>query len=90
MRLFTGPLAAMLRDLALTRLGKSGDEETVAEAKKRFENHVTGKSPLPADLKGPVSDSHLSLSLSFSLSICLSPSLFSLSLYTYKWVIPFF
>ncbi|XP_078311638.1 puromycin-sensitive aminopeptidase-like [Crassostrea virginica] len=49
-----GPLAAMLRDLALTRLGKSGDEETVAEAKKRFEDHVTGKSPLPADLKGPV------------------------------------
>ena len=50
MSLFTGPLAAMLRDLALTRLGKSGDEETVAEAKKRFEDHVTGKSPLPADL----------------------------------------
>ena len=78
MSLFTGPLAAMLRDLALTRLGKSGDEETVAEAKKRFEDHVTGKSPLPADLKGPVRDSHLSLSLSFSLYL----SLFSLYLST--------
>ena len=88
MSLFTGPLAAMLRDLALTRLGKSGDEETVAEAKKRFEDHVTGKSPLPADLKGPVRDSHLSLSL--SLFLPLSLSLFSLSLYTNKWVIPFF
>nr|APA21554.1 puromycin-sensitive aminopeptidase [Haliotis discus hannai] len=49
-----GPLAAMLRELALTRLGKYGDEETVTEARKRFENHVSGKVPLPADLKGPV------------------------------------
>ena len=81
MRLFTGPLAAMLRDLALTRLGKSGDEETVAEAKKRFEDHVTGKSPLPADLKGPVSKSHLSLFLSFFLSICLSFSFLFISLH---------
>lgn len=45
----------MLRELALTRLGKYGDEETVTEARKRFENHVSGKVPLPADLKGPVS-----------------------------------
>ncbi|XP_062591652.1 puromycin-sensitive aminopeptidase-like [Saccostrea cucullata] len=49
-----GPLAAMLRDLALTRLGKYGDEETVSEAKKRFEAHVSGKALLPADLKTPV------------------------------------
>ncbi|XP_048758250.1 puromycin-sensitive aminopeptidase-like isoform X2 [Ostrea edulis] len=49
-----GPLAAMLRDLALTRLGKCGDEDTISEAKKRFDAHVSGESPLPADLKGPV------------------------------------
>lgn len=51
----------MLRELALTRLGKYGDEETVTEARKRFENHVSGKVPLPADLKGPVSNGYINI-----------------------------
>ena len=45
----------MLRDLALTKLGRNGDEATVAEARKRFDAHVAGTSALPADLKSPVS-----------------------------------
>ncbi|KAK7501330.1 hypothetical protein BaRGS_00007455 [Batillaria attramentaria] len=49
-----GHLTAMLRDLVLARMGRYGDEATVAEAKKRFNDHVTGAKALPADLRGPV------------------------------------
>ncbi|KAK3096131.1 hypothetical protein FSP39_023548 [Pinctada imbricata] len=49
-----GPLVAMLRDLALGKLGRSNDEATVAEARKRFDAHVAGTTTLSADLKSPV------------------------------------
>ena len=45
----------MLRDLVLTRMGRYNDEATVAEARKRFAQHVSGTKALPADLRGPVS-----------------------------------
>ena len=45
----------MLRDLVLTRMGRYNDEATVAEARKRFAQHVNGTKALPADLRGPVS-----------------------------------
>ncbi|KAJ8317302.1 hypothetical protein KUTeg_005206 [Tegillarca granosa] len=47
-------LTAMLRDLVLTKMGRNGDEATVAEAQRRFEEHVSGAKPLPADLRTPV------------------------------------
>ena len=39
----------------ISKLGHNGDEETIAEAKKRFTAHCDGTSVLPADLRGPVS-----------------------------------
>ena len=53
--LSAGHLTAMLRDLVLTRMGRYNDEATVAEARKRFAEHVKGTKALPADLRGPVS-----------------------------------
>ena len=44
----------MLRTLVLTRMGRYNDEATVAEARKRFEQHCSGAAVLPADLRGPV------------------------------------
>ena len=35
-------------------MGKCGDEETVAEAKKRFDLHAKGETLLAADLRAPV------------------------------------
>ncbi|XP_041374476.1 puromycin-sensitive aminopeptidase-like [Gigantopelta aegis] len=49
-----GHLVAMLRGLVLTKMGRYGDDETVAEARKRFADHVSGTKVLPADLRGPV------------------------------------
>jgi len=46
----------MLRSLVIGRLGRSGDKGTVAEAKKRFEDHCSKTTILPADLRAPVSD----------------------------------
>ena len=40
--------------MVIRYLGKCGDEETVAEAKKRFDKHVKGESSIPADLRSPV------------------------------------
>ena len=45
----------MLRGLVLTKMGRYGDKDTVAEARKRFDDHVSGTKLLPADLRGPVS-----------------------------------
>ena len=45
---------ALLRSLVIRFLGKCGDEDTVTEAKKRFDQHVKGESSLPADLRSPV------------------------------------
>ncbi|CAF2647758.1 unnamed protein product [Rotaria sp. Silwood2] len=35
-------LSAMLRPMVLSIVGKSGDQDTIDEAKKRFERHITG------------------------------------------------
>ena len=43
-------LDALLRGLIIERLGKYGDQATVAEAQKRFEEHWKGESTIPADL----------------------------------------
>ena len=45
---------ALLRSLVIRFLGKCGDEDTIAEAKKRFDQHVKGEISLPADLRSPV------------------------------------
>ncbi|EDO44762.1 predicted protein [Nematostella vectensis] len=49
-----GHLDALLRGLVIGRLGKYGHEATVAEAKRRFEAHCTGKAAIPADLRSAV------------------------------------
>ena len=46
---------AMLRDLVLLRMGRCGDEATVAEARRRFEDHCSGKQSISADLRSTVS-----------------------------------
>jgi puromycin-sensitive aminopeptidase len=38
-----------------------GDEAVIAEAKKRFEAHVSGRALLPADLRSPVYKAVLSV-----------------------------
>ncbi len=45
----------MLRSLAIAKMGRSGDEVVVAEARKRFEAHCAGSAQIPADLRGAVS-----------------------------------
>ncbi|XP_064113032.1 LOW QUALITY PROTEIN: puromycin-sensitive aminopeptidase-like [Macrobrachium nipponense] len=47
-------LDTLLRSLVLGQLGLYGDEEVVAEAKKRLSAHVASTSTLPADLRSPV------------------------------------
>lgn len=47
-------LQGMCRATILRTLGVNGDTETVEEAKRRFEAHLTGK-PIPADLRSAVS-----------------------------------
>lgn len=44
----------LLRSLVLGRMAALNDPETIAEAKRRFDLHVTGKSVLAADLRSPV------------------------------------
>lgn len=36
------PLLAMLRPMILTIVGKSGDQEVISEAQKRFQQHIAG------------------------------------------------
>jgi hypothetical protein len=36
------PLVAMLRPMILTIVGKSGDQQVVQEAQKRFQQHIAG------------------------------------------------
>ena len=62
----TGALTAMLRDLVLLKMGRYGDPDTVKEARKRFEDHCSGKSPIPADLRATVSDICSSISVKVS------------------------
>lgn len=50
----SGHVQTLLRSLVIRFMGKCSDEETVAEAKKRFDLHVKGESLLVADLRSPV------------------------------------
>uniref|UniRef100_A0A2C9JWJ6 Aminopeptidase n=1 Tax=Biomphalaria glabrata TaxID=6526 RepID=A0A2C9JWJ6_BIOGL len=47
-------LVPLLREVVLSRMGRCGDEATVAEARRRFEAHVNGTAKLPADLRSCV------------------------------------
>ena len=49
-----GHLDTLLRSLVIGRLVWFKDEAIIAEAKKRFEAHVSGKTLLPADLRSAV------------------------------------
>jgi len=49
-----GHLDALLRSLVIGRLGKLGDEDTVAECRKRFEAHRSGGDKIQADLRAAV------------------------------------
>lgn len=52
--MYQDTLIPMLREVVLTRMGRCGDEDTVAEAKKKFEAHCSGAAKLPADLRACV------------------------------------
>ncbi|XP_050478927.1 puromycin-sensitive aminopeptidase isoform X1 [Bombus huntii] len=47
-------LDTLLRSLVLGRMAALNDEDTIQEAKKRFELHVSGITLLAADLRSPV------------------------------------
>ena len=53
--MFAEHLDAMLRSLVIGRLGRCGHEDTVATAKKRFADHCSNTTTLPADLRAAVS-----------------------------------
>lgn len=44
-------LDTLLRSLVLSRLVSANSKQTCEEAKRRFEKHVSGECPLPADLR---------------------------------------
>ncbi len=44
----------MLRSLVINLMGKNGDEGVIAEAKKRFNSHVTSGDPIDSNLKSAV------------------------------------
>ncbi|CAB0017889.1 unnamed protein product [Nesidiocoris tenuis] len=46
-----GHMDTLLRSFVNARLGSYGDQETIAEAKKRFAAHLSGESVIPADLR---------------------------------------
>ncbi|XP_011692376.1 PREDICTED: puromycin-sensitive aminopeptidase isoform X2 [Wasmannia auropunctata] len=47
-------LNTLLRSLVLGRMAALNDQDTIEEAKRRFELHVNGTTPLAADLRSPV------------------------------------
>ena len=49
-----GHLDALLRGLVLGCMGRTGDQATLAEARKRFDAHCRGESTIPADLRSAV------------------------------------
>nr|XP_058942457.1 puromycin-sensitive aminopeptidase-like [Pocillopora verrucosa] len=49
-----GHLDALLRGLVLGCMGRSGDQATLTEARKRFEAHCKGESTISADLRSAV------------------------------------
>jgi hypothetical protein len=44
----------MCRATILRTLGINGDQETIDEAKKRFNSHISGNQQIPADLRSAV------------------------------------
>lgn len=52
--LFPGHLDTLLRSLVIGSLAGCAEESVVAESKKRFEAHCSGKALIPADLRTPV------------------------------------
>lgn len=51
---YVGPLDVMLRGLVIGQLAKYDDPDVIMEAKKKFEDHISGNNPLSADLKSVV------------------------------------
>jgi len=47
-------LQAMLRSLVLNCMTKFEHEDTISEALKKFDKHITGEKPVVADLRGAV------------------------------------
>jgi len=47
-------LTGMLRGLVIRRLGLSGDEDIIEEAKRKFQAHVDGSQAIAADLRSAV------------------------------------
>lgn len=54
-------LDKLLRSLVLGKLGRYEDAETIAEAKRRFQDHINKRSTIPADLRAAVYRSVLSV-----------------------------
>ena len=46
--------ASLLRTLLMSRLGRYGDADVVAECQHRFKAHVDGTEPIPADIRSSV------------------------------------
>lgn len=51
---FAGHLDKLLRSLVIGRLASCADESIVTESKRRFNDHASGKSLIPADLRSAV------------------------------------
>ena len=62
-----GHLDTLLRSLVLSQLGQAGDTEVRAEAKRRFDAHVSGVSQISPDIRS------VSQSLSHHSSISSEP-----------------
>ena len=49
-----GHLTTLLRSLVLSQLGQAGDSEVRAEAKRRFDAHVSGVTQINPDIRAAV------------------------------------
>ncbi|XP_062515092.1 puromycin-sensitive aminopeptidase-like [Corticium candelabrum] len=49
-----GHSVSLLRSLVISCLGCNGHEETIQEAHKRLKDHISGKTPLSADIRSSV------------------------------------
>lgn len=65
------PTDSMLRSLILTKYMLAGHQPTIDECLRKFDSHVTGSTPLDADLRLPV----CYLYFTCHLPLCHSPSL---------------
>lgn len=52
--IISGHLDKLLRSLVLSKLSRYDDEETIAEAKRRFDDHINKRRIIPADLRAAV------------------------------------